>query len=201
VGEYLAKCAYLEAASVDAFLDLAAQVEAHCGPAELVARLRAAAEEEVRHALVMGKLARARGTRPRDVRVDSPGPRSLLSIALENAREGCVRETYGAACAVAMGERASDPELRAAMRDIARDELGHAELSWDLAAWIEDELTADERAIVAVERERAIEEIEQELEEELPAGWRRELGMPSVEEAGAIFRGMRLHVWSSRLAA
>ena len=47
-----------------------------------------------------------------------------------------MRETWGAACAVTQGERAADPELRRTMRGIARDELGHATLSWDLAAWL-----------------------------------------------------------------
>jgi hypothetical protein len=200
-GEVLAHMAYLEAAAIDAFLDLAVQVEAHGAPASLVARLRRAAGEEIQHARVMGELARARGAEPRPPMVVPTGPRSLLSIALENAREGCVRETWGAACAVAQGERAADGDLRSAMREIADDELGHAALSWDLAEWLESRLTADERAVVAVERERAIEELEREIEEAVPVAYRRALGMPSQEEASVILGAMRAEVWGVRAAA
>jgi hypothetical protein len=201
VGDVLAEAAYLEDASIDAFLDLALQVEAYDAPAALVTRLRRAAAEEVRHADVMAVLARAHGGSPRPVRVDPTGPRSLFSIALENAREGCVRETWGAACAVAQGQRAADREVRGAMQVIARDELGHAALSWDLAVWLDTRLTEEERRAVGVERERAIDELEREIEGTFPEPWRDELGMPSIEEARAIFDGMRAEVWASRRAA
>jgi hypothetical protein len=200
-GEVLAHMAYLEAAAIDAFLDLATQVEAHGAPASLVARLRQAAGEEIRHARIMGELARARGAEPRPPMVVATGARSLLSIALENAREGCVRETWGAACAVAQGERAFDAELRAAMRVIADDELSHAALSWDLAEWLDSRLTAEERAVVAVERERAIEELEHEIDEGVPVAFRKALGMPSREEANVILDAMRSEVWAVRAAA
>jgi hypothetical protein len=48
-------------------------------------------------------------------------PRSLVELALENIREGCVRETWGAACAVVQSMKATDLEVRRAMRAIARD--------------------------------------------------------------------------------
>jgi rubrerythrin len=129
IGEVLASAAYLEAASVVAFVDLAAQLEAYGAPATLVRALRRAARDEVRHARDITALARARGAEPDTVRLETTGPRSLVAIAIENACEGCVRETWGAACAVAQSKRATDPEIRQAMRAIARDELAHASLS------------------------------------------------------------------------
>jgi hypothetical protein len=197
-GELLASQAYLERASVDAFLELAQQVAAHGAPARLVERLRRAAGEEVEHARVVGELARARGCEPPPVDVTPAGPRSLLAIALENAREGCVRETWGAAVAVAQGERAGDSDVREAMLRIARDELGHAALSWDLAAWLETRLSAEETRAVADERARAVAELEGEIEQALPPAWRAALGVPSREEARAMFAGMREEVWSAR---
>jgi hypothetical protein len=196
-GELLASQAYLERASVDAFLELAEQVAAHGAPARLVERLRRAASEEVEHARVVGELARARGCEPPPVDVTPAGPRSLLAIALENAREGCVRETWGAAVAVAQGERAGDGDVREAMLRIARDELGHAALSWDLAAWLETRLSAQETRAVAEERARAVTELEGEIEQALPLAWTAALGVPSREEARAIFAGMREAVWSA----
>ena len=63
LGTYLARCAHLEAASVVAFTELAAQLAALGAPAGLVARCRTAATEEARHAAVLGGLADARGDR------------------------------------------------------------------------------------------------------------------------------------------
>jgi hypothetical protein len=200
-GELLALQAYLEAASVDAFLGLAAEMRAHGAPAQLVRRLRRAAADEVRHAHVTAGLARARGGEPAAPKVAATGVRSLLAIALENAREGCVRETWGAACAVAQGERAEDLEVREAMRAIARDELGHAALSWDLAAWLETRLTAEERAAVGAERARAVAELEAEAEGLTRDEWRRQVGMPSPEEARAILRGIGEALWEAQAAA
>jgi hypothetical protein len=70
---------------------------------------------------------------------DSPtrsGPEiRLLEVAVENAVEGCVRETFGVAVAMIRAERAGDKQVRRAMRSIARDEMQHAELSWAVARW------------------------------------------------------------------
>jgi hypothetical protein len=195
VGDVLAGQAYLEAASVDAFLDLAEQVERHGGPARLVRRLRRAAGDEVRHARDVSALARRRGVDTAAVSIARTGPRSLLALALENAREGCVRETWAAAIAVAQGERAEDPEVRTTMRKIARDELGHAALSWDIGQWVEAQLTDAERAAVAEERRSAIAELEAQIGEAMPPSWRRTLGVPSREERQAMFAAMRTQLW------
>jgi rubrerythrin len=198
VGDTLAAQAHLEAASVDAFLDLAEQMKAHGAPARMVGRLRRAAVEEMRHARVVQDLAQARGGEPAEPTVVPTGPRSLLAIAVENAREGCVRETWGAACAVAQGKRAGDAEVREAMDAIARDELGHAALSWEMAQWLDARLSDDERAAVAEERARAIGELEGEIERAMPADWRQALGLPSLEEARSIFAAMRETLWDAR---
>jgi rubrerythrin len=200
IGEVLARAAYLEAAAVDAFRDLAVQLEAHGAPPSLVKRLRRAARDESRHARDVGALARARGAEPAPVTVAETGLRSVLSLALENAREGCVRETWGAASAVAQAERAEDPEVRALMEGIARDELGHAALSWDLGAWLATRLSAEEQALVEAQRTRAVAELGQELEGALPEPWARALGVPSRPVARAIFASMRAAVWGHALA-
>jgi hypothetical protein len=196
VGDVLARAAYLEAASVAAFLDLATQIEGHGAPRALVRSLRRAARDEVRHARDVAALARARGAEPAAVQLADAGPRSLFAIALENAREGCVRETWGAACAVAQSMRATDLEIRRAMRAIARDELRHAALSWDLAEWIASRLTPNERALVVEERARALVGLEAELQKKPPEAWRAALGLPTRDEAQAILRAMRSDVWA-----
>jgi hypothetical protein len=188
--------AHLEAASVDAFLLLADELALHHAPRPLLRRLRRAACDEVRHARDVGALARARGGAPMEPRVGKTAPRSLLAIALENAREGCVRETWGAAYGVVQSERAEDDDVRSVMVGIARDELGHAAIAWELAAWLDARLTADERTEVARERATAIAELAREIEGAPPEPWRRALGLPTRAEARAMFAAVQAELWS-----
>ena len=62
-GRLLAEMAYLEAASVHAFVVLARELEGHGAPARLCAASRRAAGDEIRHAAVMRKLAQRAGSR------------------------------------------------------------------------------------------------------------------------------------------
>jgi hypothetical protein len=63
-GAWFATMAHAEAASVVSFVRLAATLVAHDAPAELVARCRAAARDEARHAQVMARHARVHGVAP-----------------------------------------------------------------------------------------------------------------------------------------
>jgi hypothetical protein len=154
IGEYFATCAYFEAVSVHAFERLAAELAAHGAPARLVRAARRARRDEIRHARATRDIARRFGVEP-----SSPAPRdlpvrSLFDVARENAVEGCVRETYGAALALVRAARAEDPQVRAAMRSIGRDECRHAQLGWRVEAWASTRLGRAERA--AVRRARRI---------------------------------------------
>lgn len=100
-GAYFATLARLEAASVPAFLALRRELRAHRAPAPLLRAAARAAADEVRHARAMTALARRFGARVFNPPPPPPAPpRPLLDVAAENAREGCVRETYGAALAL-----------------------------------------------------------------------------------------------------
>jgi hypothetical protein len=145
-GEYFAQCSHLEAVSVFAFARLERELEAHGAPHTLVEAARRARRDEVRHARIMRRLARRHGCEPERARVDPVAVRSLFEVALENAIEGCIRETLGAVTAYVRAMRAIDPDVRAAFRSIAEDECAHAALSWRIAAWARRSLTADDRA-------------------------------------------------------
>ncbi len=136
----LARMAWLEAASVRAFQRLARELEAHGAPSELVDRARESARDESRHARIFGRIARARGERVPRVTPPKAHMRSLEALATENAVEGCVGETFGAAQAAWRAKSSADPEIARAMGAIAPDELGHAALAWDVARWAESRL-------------------------------------------------------------
>lgn len=187
VAAYFAHVAHLEAASVDAFEILRSELAAHGAPRSLRRAAGQAARDEVRHARVMGTLARRAGARIQRPRVRCPAaPRPLLDMALENAREGCVRETYGALVALWQAEHAADPRVRAAFATIAREEARHAALSWRVAAWAEERLSPAERELVREERARTAAELSSELRREPPEVL-APLGLPPARVAEQMF--------------
>lgn len=135
VGAFLARQAHLEAASVPAFHRLASELLANGAPHELVQAAQRAADDEVRHASIMTAAARRHGAEPAPVEIAPPRDRTLEEIVIENAVEGCVRETLGAMIALWQSHRAADPWLRRVMAVIAEDELTHSELAWQIDAW------------------------------------------------------------------
>jgi len=183
IGAHLAEAAFLEAASIDAFDFLADELRAHGAPTTLVSSAKRAARDEIRHARTMDGLARRHGARAKTPRTHRPESRSLEAIALENAVEGCVRETYGALLAMWQGETAGDRSVRLAMRRIGRDEARHSALAWEVARWAERKLDARARARVSVARRRAIDSLREELARSPDETTAKALGLPNATHA------------------
>jgi hypothetical protein len=140
LARYFARAARLEAASVAAFDQLAEELRMHGAPRALREAARRAAEDEVRHAHDTARLAERFGARPETPRLGRSKLRGLSEVALDNALEGCVAETYAAYVATAQARMVTDGELAAPLRRIAEDETAHAALSWNLAAYLEPRL-------------------------------------------------------------
>jgi hypothetical protein len=183
VGAYFASMATLEAASIVAFRRLGRELAALGAPRALLDRIARAAKDEIRHARATRALAEKYGATPAAPRVAPASTRSLYAIAEENAREGCVRETFGALVAHLQRVRATDADVRASMEAIADEETEHAALSWDIAAWLEAQLGNDERARLADVRREAAVELARELAAPVDARVRSAAGLPSVGEA------------------
>lgn len=184
VGEHFAAMATLEAAAVTAFRRLARHLKSHGAPEELLARIRTAVRDEIRHARATTALARKFGVMPSapEVAAQEQLP-SLFELALENAREGCVRETFGALVAQVQVSRAADADVRATMAAIADEETEHAALSWDIAAWIESQLGEEDRARLLEERRDAFATLARELAAPVDAGVQEVSGVPCSTEA------------------
>jgi hypothetical protein len=197
VGAFFAECAYLEAASVPAFDRLARELRAHGAPARLVKRALRARADEVRHAKATAALARRRGASPEAVVVELLPVRSLLEIAIENAVEGQVRETYGALVAVHQAAHASDAHIAAVMRAIAEDETRHAALAWDVAEWIDARLTDDERRRVAEARAEAVATLRSALAAPIAHDLAHETGIPSATKALAMLDVIAPSLWAA----
>ena len=196
VGEYLARAAHLEDAAVSAFAILAAELRAHGAPKSLTRSCLGARADEVRHAREVGDLARAFGVVPPRAEVGPSRVRPLLEIAIENAIEGCVRETFGALVGAWQGEHARDLRARGVMKRVARDEARHAALGWRIHEWAMTRLDASERARVRDAMSRAIDELAASSRAEPDAGLARTLGLPNAAQSLALVRAMRAEVWS-----
>jgi hypothetical protein len=134
LARHFAELPQLEAASICAFERIARELREFGAPERLAIAADAAARDEVRHAQVMAELARSFGAEPGIPKIESQTLRARFAFSLDNAVEGCVRETFGALLAHCQAALARDPAVATALARIAEDETRHAELSWEIAA-------------------------------------------------------------------
>jgi hypothetical protein len=197
VGSHFARAACLEAAAVDAFRCLRDELIAHGAPRRLVRAASRAVRDERRHVRVTSALARRFGEEPIAPRRAPPrSVRSLLEIALENAVEGCVRETYSALECLWQAHVAADPVVRSEMTRIARDEMRHLALSWEVHAWAGGRLDAASRARVRRAQESAVADLLAEVAGDPHASLVHAAGLPLGAQSRALIESI-----ASRLAA
>ena len=188
LADHLAASVWLEAASIDAFYMLSEELAAHGAPRGLQRAAISAARDEERHTRAMRDIAERHGVRSGVPRPRRKKARPLVDLAIENAVEGCVHETFGAALAAFQARRAPDPRVRSAMRAIARDETRHAELAASIARWAERRLAPRERAKVRAARDRATKKVLRALAAPQDRALVETLGMPTSAEASAMAR-------------
>ncbi len=196
LGVYFSRMAHLEAASVSAFRRLGRELARYGAPLSLRRATRRAARDEIRHARMARALAVRHGGSYVPPRIAKEQVRSLEAIAVENAVEGCVRETFGALTATWQATAALDPDVRRAMRTIARDETRHAALAWKVASWVEPRLDAQARRRVAEERRGAAAALTEDLEGKPSDGLVSAAGVPSDAAARAMAKAMQALLWT-----
>jgi hypothetical protein len=191
LGAYFASAAHLEAASVHAFARFARELHALGAPEALVADAWRAALEEIAHTRMVGMIAARFGGEVPMPSIAEPAARDAFAIALENAVEGCVRESYGALVAWYQAETATDPMVKSAMAQIAEDETRHAELSWRVAEWLEPQLTESQRARIATARREAFTSLQGELAKQgLSEAAAARIGLPDQDRSLALLTQM-----------
>ncbi len=159
LGQYFARAAYMERASVEAFVELDARLGAFGAPARLRRAALQAAKDETRHARMTARLARVHGGEVETPCRRPPARLSFEELARENAVEGCVRETFAALVGLHQAERAADPAIKAAMDRIVRDEVNHAELAWAIHRWASRRLSRAARARIRRAQQVALAEL------------------------------------------
>lgn len=175
---------------------LARALAEHGASRGLVGRLRRAARVKARHARALGDLARRFGAEPSPTSRSRTKPRpSLGDLAARVAREGVVRETFGALFASWQAEHAEDRGVRDVMRVVAAEDAQLAGLSWEVARWLDARISAEDRSRARDARDHALAEFAREIEalRDLP----REAGLPSGDDARALFGCATRHLFAA----
>lgn len=194
---WLLTAAELEAASVPAFIELAADLARHGAPDELWHAALNAAEDERRHEVAVATLARRRGGKPMSPSIDPAPTTDLEALASHNVVEGCVRETWGALLAAFQARNAAEADVRAVQAQIADDERVHAELAWRIDAWLRPRLSPAARKRVDLARAEAVRTVLAEIED-LGVG-HSGLGLPNASQARVLLRGLQSVLWQPSL--
>ena len=188
IGSYLSRMAFFEAASVDAFAILERDLGALGAPKRLVQGCRDAKRDEARHARMAASLATSYGGTPPESVLHAHPHRDLEQLAIENAVEGCVRETFGVLIGMWQSVAAPTADLRAFFGAITNDELRHAALSARIDAWARTALSPAAIARLDAATEDALVALETSLRISEPVAG---LGIPSAGQAVELFSGLR----------
>lgn len=194
---WLARAAHDEAASVHAFLAIHQELTAHGAPPELLARINLAADDERRHAALVGELAQRHGASLTSVTITPTPIRDLLALAVENMVEGCVRETWAALSAAHQAAHADTQPLRDLYQTIAADETRHAELAWSIHTWLIAQLGDAEQAMVTAARGAAVRQLHTSLAALTDEPGLLALGVPSRSTALHLLTGLDAALWSN----
>jgi hypothetical protein len=185
VAIWFTNVAALEAASVAAFHELRDALRHFGAPRSLLDACNRAALDERRHARSMARLGCV-ATPPLPRHARKAAAPSLEALAAHNAREGCVRETYGALVTTVQSARAADTRRRRALHSIARDETRHAALAWRVHAWAMRRLSTTERSRVVEAARDAERALLRELATSPAREVRAKLGVPTADHAVAM---------------
>ena len=130
-----------EHAAFGAFVQLSVWLERLGAPEALVERARTSAAQELRHAhsafAIASRLAGAAIVPLAARRPIGPTP-SLEELAVTNLLDGRLNEGAAARMAEMALEKTEDPEIRAHLDMIVREERGHADLATDIEAWVRE---------------------------------------------------------------
>jgi hypothetical protein len=197
LGDHFARMAHMEAASVPAFAAITAELRHHRAPRHLITAAEAARLDEIGHASITASLARRFGAEPTRPEVRRTHLRGVFELALDNAVEGCVHETYAALEATHQAARATDARIAAAMRVIADDETRHAALSHSMQGWLLPQLSMRERAHIDGAQREAVDALRGTLAAaHIAPTVQMRAGVPDRLTALALHDSLRASIWS-----
>jgi len=187
MARWFARAFHAEASSVGSFLQLKAELQELHAPQSLLERCMKAAKEEVMHARMMSKYCAKEGGQAPNLDFGSIPTRNLFDLALDNAVEGCIFETYAALRAHYQSKNATDVRIRKIMKVIARDETEHAQLAWDIHHWLLPQLTESQKKTIKAAQQQAFIELRKSATHAAQDPMATELGLPSSQLAEDLY--------------
>lgn len=145
IGNWWARLCHLEDAAVHAFVQLAKELAALRAPRNLIDRALEAADDERKHVQMTKAMAIRHGVIPQTAQCAPTQLRDLWSLALDNATEGCIQESFAALQTQWQSTKATDFISAWVLNKIGEDETRHGELSWEIHAWCCEQLTSENK--------------------------------------------------------
>lgn len=144
LSSYFSRQAQEEAISVFSFAELYQILYLYGAPASLIERCVQAIKEEQAHTRMAVALCEQYGGSAPDIQVPRPKKVSLFHAALHNSLVGCIQETWAA---VLEEYQAQHTQVHHHIqRRIAKDEISHAQLSWDIHDFFMSQLSEIDRS-------------------------------------------------------
>jgi len=191
IGDWFSHLSHLERASIIAFARLGDELAELGASRGLLRRAARARIDERGHARVTARLAKRFGGAVARTRIERTRKRAIEEIAIENAVEGCVRETFGALVATWQSENAGDADVRAAFEGIARDETRHAELAHAVAQFLEPQLDDVARDRIARATNDAFDALERDARNPVDSALIDVAGLPDAKTTQQLVAELR----------
>lgn len=133
-GEQWAFRAGVEHDAARRFARLATEIDALDPPSPVPALLRIATADERRHAVLCERLASSYGAAPRppprEVPIAPPSLTPRERVLYEMVAACCLTETESVATVTTLLAGETEPAVREALHEIARDEVNHSRMGW-----------------------------------------------------------------------
>ena len=143
---HFARQAQEEALSVFSFAELYQTVQAHNAPSSLLQRCVQALREEQMHTQMAISLCTKHGGDVPTISVPSQSTPNLFALTLHNALVGCIQESWAAL--LEQYQAMHGTAHHHIQNRIAQDELAHAQLAWDIHAFLMSLLGTQEQEII-----------------------------------------------------
>ena len=140
---YFASVAQEEAVSVYAFQEMLFFLKERNAPDHLIQACHKAIHEEKEHTAMMTQLAHQHGCTQAAIKIKRGSFSSMFDFAMQNAIAGCIEETWASVLALYRAQHT--PKYQERFTQIARDEIGHAQLSWHIHQWAMSQLSTPEQ--------------------------------------------------------
>jgi hypothetical protein len=183
IDSWFVRATQAEIGSVGAFLIMREELRKMGAPKNLISQCLTAAQDEIKHARMMHTVCVSLGQKATAPTIDCVPKRSYFSLAMENAIEGCIHESYAAIQALYQSQHAKTPELRELFTAIATDEIQHAQLSLQIHHWLMSKLTREQQNTILKAQQKSVGQLIEYHTTHEPAAQTSILGLPDSKSA------------------